>query len=231
MGDGESAVIPGLMANFHGLFLRRVDHTSFAGLPGFQKGKHFEPEKFSSNADLWAKSLLEDQAKDEWKKVIDNCKRALGLRHSQVHRHFSEGCASVETSLFSFLIETGQDRRDPTRAFHSRRLKMKVGRRDLPASLDEIFPVSPHEIVVPIQLAPAFSELMDAFEDIRDLRGGELTDDEESGRLEYIFPKGKAILTVDILALELVLRSRLLKGPISLLEAAEENLAGFAAME
>lgn len=217
-------MIPGLEADFSSLYLRRSDFLSFDRLPGFSKGKHTIPDRKSSSAAIWAKSLLEEELREEMKEVYNRSKRELGLRHGQIKKHLFEGGASVECKIFSFWIGADQDPADPGMAKIVRQINVFVPLADLPLNFDMVFPKSMEEIVLPLKGAPVFDELVPIFEEIVDRRGGSLTDDEEKGEVEYLSRDGSIRIFVKLHAKELVLRPRSQKSCLALLKDAQENL-------
>jgi hypothetical protein len=215
---------PILEVKFRDLFLRRIDLVSFSKLTGFVKGKHSLPDKVNTSASFWAKSLLEEELREEMKEVYRLGKAELGLRHNQIKKNLFEGGGAVDCKYFSFSISSDQDSKDPTMAKIVRQVSIGVSLSELPNAFDKVFPKFLEEIVIPLNGNLGFHDLVPLFEDISDRRGGSVRDDEESGTIEYQSPDGSISFLLKLKEKEMILRPRSQKNCLALLKEAQENL-------
>jgi hypothetical protein len=179
------------------IFLRRLDPIPFSRLPGFSKGRHFVPDRWSSGSAAWAKSLLDGEIRAELQRIYAGARKELGLRYSQVQRRAVEGGGTVTTPYFDYSLEAEQSREDPSLALLRREIRLKG---EPPAALEQIFPPG-LELVVPLKEQPDFGSVVDFFDLLREKRGGEVSETEDSA--EYC--SGALVLTFQ--SRELRLRS------------------------
>lgn len=211
------------MAN---LFFRKLSFTPFARLPGFSKARgHYVPEKASPAALEWAKSLLEENLQEELQLIYQRSKDILGLRRREVKKAVEKGGGTVETEFFRYSLLLSQNESDPAEVKTAREVVLLKPRRELPQSMDLVFPDAAEEIVVKIE-APDFDQLVEHFEDLKEKWGGKLAENDLTGKILYS-TKGFA-LEVDTLEGELVIRPVTASGCLALLEIAEEHLPAIA---
>jgi hypothetical protein len=208
------------------LLFRKLSFTPFARLPGFSKARgHYVPEKASPAALDWAKSLLEENLQEELQLIYQRSKDILSLRRRDVKKNVEKGGGTVETEFFRYTLALSQSESDPAEVKTSREIVLLKSLRELPPTLDLIFPDAAEEIVAKIEV-PDFDELVEHFEDLKDKWGGKLAENDVTGKIEYS-TKGFT-LEVDTKEGELVIRPVTASGCLPLLKIAEDHLPAIA---
>jgi hypothetical protein len=208
------------------LLFRKLSFTPFARLPGFSKARgHYVPEKASPAALDWAKSLLEENLQEELQLIYQRSKDILSLRRRDVKKTVEKGGGTVETEFFRYTLALSQSESDPAEVKTSREIVLLKSLRELPPTLDLIFPDAAEEIVAKIEV-PDFDELVEHFEDLKDKWGGKLAENDVTGKIEYS-TKGFT-LEVDTKEGELVIRPVTASGCLPLLKIAEDHLPAIA---
>lgn len=214
-------LLPNFTINLTDLVLRKTDHIPFQKLPGFTRGRHFVPDKANSRALAWAQSLLREELGEELQLVYQNSKDELGLRHGQVKKEVGEGGGSVETPFFLFTIRVEQDETDFERVTIFREIQPRGPTAELPPRFDLVFPQTPDEVVLSVDGALSFDDLVEKFEAMRAQRGGRLRDDSETGQIRYTTQDGNVEMLVETKKSEMVIHSRSHLGALALLGAIE----------
>lgn len=202
---------------------RKISYTPFARLPGFSKSRgHFVPERPSSAALDFARTLLDPNVQEELQLVYQRSKDVLALRHRQVKKNAEKSGGNVETEFFRYSFFLTQDEADPSQVKTVREVALLKGREELPAGLDLVFPDAMEEIVFEFE-NPGFDELVEHFEEVRDKWGGRLKDDETKGIIDYV--TDVLALEADTKTNEMVIRPVGATGCLPLLEIAQEYIA------
>ncbi len=185
-GDKSASEPPGTELRWQEQFFRHTESMAFKRLPGFSKSKgHFVPERASDRASDFASRLLVEELQSESKEVYRDAKKCLGLKSRQINRDWTEGSASVECEVFRFDWVTGQDPEDPGSVRILRTLRLSADHmNDLPDGFDALFPVSPDELVVPMEGALDYDDFVDHFEDVAEDAGGWFEEDEDTQTME-----------------------------------------------
>jgi hypothetical protein len=110
----------------------------------------------------------------------------------------------VECSLFRYYIEVDLDEEDLSQAKITRKLQIRVSRKQLPHNFDSIFPIYIDELIIPIEGNLDFDELVNKFENLAEAQGGSLEDNEAKETMEYITEAGTSI-TIDVKEKELII--------------------------
>lgn len=191
-GAAPSNQPPGTELRWQEQYFRHREAVPFKRLPGFSKSKgHFIPERPSDRASDFASRLLVEELQDESKEVYRDAKKVLGLKSRQINRDWTEGSASVECAVFRFDWATGQAPDDPASARILRTLRLSADHMDdLPDGFDGLFPVSPDELVVPMEGVLDYDDFVDHFEDVAEDTGGWFDEDEDTQTMEMGMGEG-----------------------------------------
>ncbi|RRJ54767.1 caspase family protein [Paenibacillus oralis] len=202
--DTFSPPLAGLRLDTDEMYFRRQDNQPISRLPGFNKKRgHFIPDRLSPKVDMFISELMDQTIQNEIQSIYDNCKEALKLRRRDITR----GERNIDTVYFRFSIDTKQDPDDPENALTTRKLVLNMPQSSLPEGWEDVFPVTPNEIVMPISGELDYDELVKKFEDAEEEIGGRLDEDERTGIIEYTLSDGGRIIisTVDS---ELIIKPR-----------------------
>jgi hypothetical protein len=100
--------------------------------------------------------------------------------------------------------------------------------RQLPDNFDDIFPCRLDEIVIPFSGEADFDTLVEKFEDLEDLTGGTLSEDDDSEIIKFQTIQGLLIL-IRMSDRELIIHPRGAAGCIKMIEEAKKGLLEFSA--
>lgn len=181
-GPQSATEPPGTELRWQEQFFRQKETMPYKRLPGFSKSKgHFIPERPSDRASDFASRLLVEELQEESREVYRDAKKVLGLKSRQINRDWTEGSASVACEAFRFDWATGQDPEEPGAARILRTLRLSADHmNDLPDGFDGMFPVSPDELVVPMDGTLDYDDFVDHFEDVAEEAGGWFDEDEDT---------------------------------------------------
>lgn len=206
------------------MHLRNLKRMAFSELPGFDKARHFVPEKIHPASEAWALSLLAPALEEEWQRLYERVKAALGLRRREIQKTFSLGEAILEVAPLQFHFRFFQDPLFPRAMRLEKKLFLRQVFFDQPAEdlllLSQEYP----ELVIPLLGSWDFDELVDRFETLVEKKGGSLQDNDREKTIEYFSPSGKLFVSTSLQEQELVVRSSLASGAKLWLQVRESNI-------
>ena len=176
-------------------YFESVQREPIRSLTGFDKGRgHFVPKAVTLATTKFVRGLLAAEIDQEIQELYEATKAAFKLRRADIPHTSGDGQGSLDTAFFRFWIETSQDDDDPARYVIVKRLEL----RDAPDAhlekIDEVFGSMFDEVVVDVGAnALDFGDLVNLFEDIVEVHGGELKDEQHLGRLTYKATNGTRI--------------------------------------
>ncbi len=176
--------LPNLKLQFEKVSFRKIVFLPIKRAMGFQKG-HFVPDKVSQSGNAFIQRVFEENIKNEIQKIYENTKGILSLRKRQIQVSVGIGGGSIERNIFRYYVEIEQSQDDPSEAKVVRRLIIRVNRNELVENFDDIFPQQIDEIVIPYEGEIDFDDLVERFENLEEIDGGKLYDNELKGEIEY----------------------------------------------
>lgn len=206
-------------------FLRRRTSVAIRELPGFVRGRHRIPSELGVAAERFVQQLGRGVIEDEIATLYATCKRELGLRRRQLVQASADGGGNLDTPVFRYLVEIGQDPRDPTRACFRRELRLLAAPLELPHGFDAMFPVALDELVVPFTGTRDYDEVVERLEDFAERFGGVVEEHELERRACLVAREGSE-LGLDLGQGELSVRVRGCEGALALLDEAQRRFAG-----
>ena len=206
------------------MHLRSLKRLAFSDLPGFDRARHFVPEKIHPASEQWALSLLGPSLEGEWQELYERVKGALGLRRRDIQKTFSLGEASLEVASLHFYFRFFQDPQFPRAMRLEKKLFLRQPFFDQPVAdlllLSEDYP----ELVIPLVGSWDFNELVDRFETLVEKKGGSLQDNDVQKTLEYFSPSGKLFFSTSLKEQELVIRSSQASGATLWVQVQESKI-------
>lgn len=206
-------------------FLRRRTSVAIRELPGFVRGRHRVPSERGVAAERFVQELGRGLIEAEIAGLYATCKRELGLRRRQLVQASADGGGNLDTPLFRYLVELGQDPRDPSRACFRRELRLLAAPHELPLAFDAMFPVALDELVVPFSGTRDYDELVERLEDFAERYGG-VVEEHEAERSARLLAREGSELGLDLEQGELSVRVRGCEGALALLGEAQRRFAG-----
>ncbi len=213
---------PKIKLKFENLEMRKIKIENVKRLSGFKSG-HFPPTKVGSSGNSYIQSISENEIKDEIQEVYENTKSILNLKRRDIQKESDAGGGSIENSIFRYFIEINQHDKNPALAVITRRLEIRVSRKELPADFNDIFPVQINEIVIPIDGEVDFDDLVEKFENLADEVGGELKEDDDKGIIVYRTTENLTI-TISTEDKEMIITPNVSLGCLQLIDYAAEGL-------
>jgi hypothetical protein len=206
------------------MIFRRLIIKPISKLPGFDKKRgHFVPDYISTQVTDFIQRLVEDEIKEEINIIYDKTKRIMNLKKKEIYKSAESGGGSLDTEYFRFKIFAEQSQDEPDEAVIMRTLEIRGDYKRLPIDFDDIFPYRLDEIVIPFSGNVDFEVLVDKFEDLVDSLGGTLSENDDTGIIEFRTIQGLKI-TIQVYNNELVLYSREAEGCIKMIEKARKEI-------
>jgi hypothetical protein len=165
-------------------FFESVDSRPIKSLWASTKGRgHFIPDRVSVEADKIVRTLTAKPVEQEIQKTYETVKRIFGLKRRDLIQRCGDGQGSLDGDAFRFSIETGQNRSRPAEYVVVRRLELHDGALSLLRCFDDSFGSMFRRVVVEGgDLNSDFDTLVDLFENIKDVHGGDPPKEDESRR-------------------------------------------------
>jgi len=214
--------LPNLKLQFEKALFRKVVFVPIKRGKGFLKS-HFPPDKVNSSGNSFAQRVFEENLKEEIQTIYENTKDILSLRKRQIETVAEQSGGSVECDIFRYYIDIEQSSTDPSEAKVTRKLVIRVKRSDLAENFDDIFPHQIDEIVIPYEGKFDFDDLVEKFENLEDVDGGKLYDNEMKGEIEYKTYSGLSI-KVNMEELEVVITPNRTMKCMELIDTSMEGL-------
>jgi hypothetical protein len=184
--------LPNLKLKFDKALFRKIVFVPIKRGKGFLRG-HFAPDKVSPSGNSFIQRVFEENLKDEIQTIYENTKGILSLRKKQISVAVEAGAGSVECDIFRYFIDVEQSSDVPSEAKVTRKLVIRVKRSELVENFDDIFPHQIDEIVIPYEGTFDFDDLVEKFENLEEMDGGKLYDNEMKEEIEYKTYSGLSI--------------------------------------
>jgi hypothetical protein len=155
--------------------------------------------------------------------IYENTKNILNFKRRDIQKATDKGGGSIVNSIFRYFIEINQHSENPAMAVITRRLVIRVSRKELPTNFNDIFPVQINEIVIPIDGKVDFDDLVEKFENLEEVIGGKLRDDDSKGIIIYT-TKENLTITIFTEDKEMVIKPNVRLGCLELIDYASEGL-------
>jgi hypothetical protein len=215
-----------LKLQFQDLFLRRIDDKNPKDLIGFKKG-HVAPRWISSTGNKFIQESAAKDIEEELHTVYENAKNILELKRRNIEKEISRGSGIVKTDYFKYELEVYQHSENPAIAVFKRTIVITSPLHQLSRKFNDIFPVHPDEVVIPIVESLDFNKLVELFEDLEEKKGGSLSEDDAKGRITYQ-TESQITFVIDIEAMELVIYPGFGLTPINMIENATNEIKGLS---
>jgi len=187
---------PKIRLDFENPLLRKITEQNIKHATGFKKS-HFKPKDFSSSSKAFIQNVFTPDLEEEIQEVYTAAKAILSLKRRDIQYGVDEGKGSVDCSYFRYSVLIEQDEAEPDKAIVTRILQIRERRPNLPENFDDIFPHQIDEIIFDIVEQIEFDDLVDKFENLVELNGGVLEDNEMNGTVTYETPNG-ILMFVDL---------------------------------
>lgn len=221
--EEDTKEFPKLKLKFDQLEMRVIETENVKRLSGFKAG-HFAPTKVGSSGNSYIQTISEKAIQDEIQEVYENCKTILKLKRKDIQKATDTGGGSIENLIFRYYLEINQHNENPVLAVITRRLVIRVSRKELPGNFNDIFPVQINEIVIPIDGDIDFDDLVEKFENLEEEVGGNLKEDDSKGIIVYT-TKENLTITIDTTDQEMIIRPKANLGCLQLIDFAAEGLS------
>ena len=202
-------------------------------LPGFVKGRHKEPSEVNGYHGRWIKEIATDLLRQELDAVASRLKKLLRFKRTDiVHATVEDGIGELATRHFDYIIELGQDPRDPRGYVLQRRLENFSGSPEVLSrpDFDACFVSAFHSVVLPLCGPLRVEDVIDRIEAIDDPSLIEVDyDSSDLSRCVVKLPEFQGDIVVT--AKELQIRSPSASAPsvlLSLLRNCYAKIAGSA---
>ncbi len=191
--------VDAMRPDFAAAYFCGTETMPFARLPGFdRKRKHTVPDSHNESAAGWAGRLLDEEVKQELDTVYKNARHILDLPRRDVFLNDDGGgSGTVDTDIFRFSIEVGQDPANFENAAIVRNVVLRIPHAELPEDFDDIFPSIVNEIIVPYKGASKnYDDLADALESFAKKAGASFDDNPRTQKIILGLGAGLSV-TVD----------------------------------
>ena len=177
-------------------YLESTQTGEIRRLPGFQRGFHTVPADLNESAYRWVCRLLADTVADDVQEVYTTSKQVLNVRRRDTENKAIPEGGSVDTAVFRYTVEPGQNPDDPAEYVLVRRLALRKHWATLRDAIDEIFGDAFDHLIVEFRAANLdFDDLVDRLEDIQSATtDSTLEDDERSERIYFSLPDGPTLV-------------------------------------
>lgn len=180
------AALAGIRLRNHSEYLESIETGAIKGLDGFKRGINTVPTNLSEAADGWCQRLLTSIVADELQALYGHARTALGVRRKDLRKEDDGGSGDLDTPVFRFIIETGQNPDDCTEYYIKRRLELRHGWQAQREAIEELFGDDFEQLVIEFEsIDDDFDDLVERLEDIADAQGGDVEDDDRTKRVEY----------------------------------------------
>lgn len=180
------AALAGIRLRNHCEYLESIETGAIKGLDGFKRGVNTVPTSLNESADGWCQRLLAPLVAAELQALYSHARTALSVRRKDLRKEDDGGSGDLDTPVFRFIIETGQNPDDCTEYYIKRRLELRQGWQTQREAIEELFGDDFEQLVIEFEsLDDDFDELVERLEDIADAQGGDVEDDDRMKRVEY----------------------------------------------
>jgi len=216
------AALAGIRLKNNSEYLEGTETGAIRSLDGFSRGYHKVPERLSASADGWCKRLLADRVSEELQTLYQNARNVLHLKRKDLRKEVD----TLDAPAFRYIVETGQNPEDSSEYYVTRRLELRQGWAAHREALDELFSDEFQQLVVEFDsMDDSFDVLVDRLEDIADVSGGEVDDDDRNKRVTYSREGTRFTFDLDKRRLEVAFGR---KSALELVDAAQQFQLGVA---
>lgn len=195
--------LPNFKLNYENAVFRKIVFKKINQAEGFTKGYSI-PKFRNRTSDQFVKKVFEPEIQGEVQEVYENAKKVLNLKKVDFVYGSSRDGGSVECKFFRYFVDIEHSSANISEAKITRRLMIRVNRSQLPTNFDSIFPLYVDELIIPIEGDIDFDDLVNKFENLKQEQGGDFSDNEMEGVMEYITDGGTS-LKVDTSNKELII--------------------------
>ena len=182
----KNAILSEIALKNTNAYLESIETGPIRNLDGFRRGFHTVPDHHSVSADSWVCRLLKTRVSDEIQEIYEAAKDALGLRKKDTRKETDVGGGNLDTPAFRYSIEAKQNPDDPAEYAIIRWLSFRQGWRFYREEIDDLFGSEFERLVVTFVDQPiSFEELVDMLEDVKELNGGSVEEDDRTERAVY----------------------------------------------
>lgn len=179
------AALAGIALKNQSEFLEGLETGKIRSQAGFTS-KNRVPDKLSDSADQWCRRLLADQIGEEIQNIYQAVLSAFEARRRDVQKASDVGSGDIDTEFFRYSIISGQNPNDPAEYLIRRQLELRSGWEAKREAIAEVFDDQFEYLVIEFEkMKSSFDTLVDQLEDIQELHGGEVDDDDRSERVTY----------------------------------------------
>ena len=180
------AALAGIRLRNKSEYLEGTETGEIRRLQGFTRGFHTVPNEASNSAEAWCQRLLAERVAEELQGLYEASRNALNVRRKDVRKADDTGTGDLDTAAFRYSIVTGQNPDDPAEYIIRRRLELREGWDVHRAAIDEIFGNEFDHLVVEFErMDSTFDDLVEKLEDIQEVHGGDVQDDDRTERATY----------------------------------------------
>ena len=182
----QNATLSNIALKYSDAYLESVETGAIRSLEGFQSGFHTVPDRLSDSAEAWVGRLLEEAIAEEVQTVYSDAKDSLGFRKRDASRESDSSGGNVDTALFRYVLEAGQNPDDPAEFAIYRSLFLRDGWEVYRDEIDALFGSEFDRMVVEIESRGVkFDDLVEKLEDAEQRNGGSVEEDERKKRAVY----------------------------------------------
>lgn len=168
----------------HEEYLEGVETGPIRQLDGFDRRIHKVPSRVAEAAERWVRRLLEDRVTQELQRLYNTSKEALALKARDMRLESDDGQGDLDTAVFRYSIETGQNPEDCTEYMILRRLALRSGWTDHRSAISSIFSKQFRLMVIGFETGVLdYADVVDKLENMRAANGGSV---EENIRAERV---------------------------------------------
>jgi hypothetical protein len=165
---------PALSLALKDAYMRSVRVTNVKDLAGFPKG--YRPPQWSNDTgNGYIQKYAEADIQEEIDEVYNKAREYFSLRSRDMKSSTNREGGSVQTPHFLYEINVRQSKTNPANAIFQRILYLWAAKDQLDTGFNNIFPVMPDDIVIPIIGNLDYDRLVEQFEDFEEAHGGKLT--------------------------------------------------------
>ena len=190
----NSLILPKINLDTDNVALRKQENIPVNKMPGFIKNSHHVPTYESPATHNFVKGLYDNVIEPEINGIYDTAKSILDLRRRDIVKTIDKGAGNIDTATFRYIISVTQSNSNPSEAVILRELKIRAELSSLPTNFDTIFSVKLDEVVIPLEGEISFDIMVDAFENLKDTKGGYLHENDHDGVIKYTTCSGFSII-------------------------------------